>query len=155
MSSQHAAAPSPASKQDGLLHLCLNGPQTPKSSVLPLQVVGVLCVFYWPAPILLKQGYLVLTGVVVAYVFTFIPEWTTWVLLLAMALYDLWAVLTPHGPLKVSVPRLKACSRHVWTEGAVSCHLAACCAVGRAFLQGECRLECSVPQGSCAAKPAC
>eukprot|EP00891_Asterochloris_glomerata_P002404 jgi/Astpho2/2404/e_gw1.00044.70.1_t len=66
-------------------------------------VVGVLCVFYWPAPILLKQGYLVLTGVVVAYVFTFIPEWTTWVLLLAMALYDLWAVLTPHGPLKVLV----------------------------------------------------
>jgi len=29
-----------------------------------------------------------------------VPEWTTWVLLLGMALYDLWAVLSPVGPLK-------------------------------------------------------
>lgn len=97
---------SPASKPDRVLNWYLKRPHTPVYPVLPLQVVGVLCVFYWPAPILLKQGYLVLTGVVVAYVFTFIPEWTTWVLLLAMALYDLWAVLTPHGPLKVRVPCL-------------------------------------------------
>ena len=50
----------------------------------------------------MKQGYLVVTGVVTAYMFTFIPEWTTWVMLVAMALYDLCAVLTPHGPLKVN-----------------------------------------------------
>ncbi len=54
----------------------------------------------------MKQGYLVVTGVVTAYMFTFIPEWSTWVMLLAMALYDLWAVLTPHGPLKVSLHSL-------------------------------------------------
>ena len=65
------------------------------------QVVGVGSVFFWPAPVLLKQGYLVVTGVVTAYMFTFIPEWTTWTLLIAMALYDLYAVLTPGGPLKV------------------------------------------------------
>ena len=64
-------------------------------------MVGVIVLFFWPAPILMKQGYLVITGVVTAYMFTFIPEWSTWVMLLAMALYDLWAVLTPHGPLKV------------------------------------------------------
>ena len=39
-------------------------------------------------------------GTVTAYVFTFVPEWTTWALLVAMALYDLWAVLSPGGPLK-------------------------------------------------------
>lgn len=43
------------------------------------------------------------TGVVVAYIFTSIPAWTTWVLLVAMALYDLFAVLTPHGPLQMLV----------------------------------------------------
>ena len=51
---------------------------------------------------MMKQGYLIVTGVATAYMFTFIPEWSTWVLLLAMALYDICAVLTPHGPLKVS-----------------------------------------------------
>lgn len=65
------------------------------------QVVGVTALFFWPAPLGLKQGYLVVVGVVTAYIFTFVPEWTTWVLLLGMALYDLWAVLSPVGPLKV------------------------------------------------------
>ena len=65
------------------------------------QVVGVIALFFGPAPTIMKQCYLIATGVVTAYMFTFIPEWSTWVLLLAMALYDLCAVLTPHGPLKV------------------------------------------------------
>jgi uncharacterized membrane protein YgcG len=92
-------------------------------------IVGSTCLFFTPAPLLLKQarfgdvctvcgqssapcsssrehamqGYLMWTGVVVAYVFTSIPTWTTWVLLVAMALYDLLAVLTPHGPLQMLV----------------------------------------------------
>ncbi len=66
-------------------------------------MVGVTALFFWPAPILMKQGYLVVTGMVTAYMFTFIPEWSTWVMLIAMALYDLCAVLTSHGPLKVSL----------------------------------------------------
>lgn len=49
------------------------------------------------------QIYLMWTGVVVAYIFTSIPQWTTWVLLVAMALYDLFAVLTPSGPLQMLV----------------------------------------------------
>ena len=63
-------------------------------------MVGVIGLFFWPSPILMKQGYLILTGCIVAYVFTWIPEWTTWTLLVMMALYDLCAVLTPGGPLK-------------------------------------------------------
>lgn len=47
--------------------------------------------FVLPAPLLLKQCYLVVTGVATAYVFTWIPEWTTWVMLLCMALYDVVA----------------------------------------------------------------
>ena len=65
--------------------------------------------FFWPAPVLLKQGYLVVTGVVTAYMFTFVPEWTTWTLLIAMALYDLYAVLVPGGPLKVLLSTATQC----------------------------------------------
>ena len=42
-------------------------------------------------PLPLCQGYLIITGVSVAYVFTWIPEWTTWILLVAMAAYDIIA----------------------------------------------------------------
>ncbi|XP_031248174.1 presenilin-like protein At2g29900 isoform X2 [Pistacia vera] len=48
-------------------------------------------------------GYLVVIGMLVAYWFTLLPEWTTWVLLVAMALYDLAAVLLPVGPLRLLV----------------------------------------------------
>ncbi|GMH42762.1 hypothetical protein BSKO_10681 [Bryopsis sp. KO-2023] len=66
-------------------------------------VVGMLGLFFWPSPLLLKQGYLVVVGVIVAYIFTWTPEWTSWVLLVFMALYDLCAVLAPGGPLKALV----------------------------------------------------
>ena len=82
-----------------------------------MQVVGVGSLFFWPAPVLLKQGYLVVTGVVTAYMFTFVPEWTTWTLLIAMALYDLYAVLVPGGPLKVPPLRLFAPGGAFWRGG--------------------------------------
>ncbi|XWS51230.1 hypothetical protein CRYUN_Cryun12cG0158700 [Craigia yunnanensis] len=66
-------------------------------------VVGVLAVFMSKMAILVTQGYLVLIGMLVAYWFTLLPEWTTWVLLVALALYDLAAVLLPVGPLRLLV----------------------------------------------------
>jgi len=66
-------------------------------------VVGVLVTFFWPAPLVIKQGYLIFIGTVVAFYFTRIPEWTTWALLVAMAAYDVVAVLAPGGPLRVLV----------------------------------------------------
>mmetsp|Transcript_16834 Transcript_16834/g.27033 ORF Transcript_16834/g.27033 Transcript_16834/m.27033 type:complete len:119 (-) Transcript_16834:33-389(-) len=71
--------------------------------VYNFSIVGVLVTFFWPAPLLLKQMYLIFIGTVVAFYFTRIPEWTTWVLLVAMAVYDLFAVLMPGGPLRVLV----------------------------------------------------
>jgi len=65
---------------------------------------GVGALFLLPAsPLALKQMYLVVTGVVTAFIFTYVPEWTTWALLGAMAAYDLYAVLTPNGPLRLLV----------------------------------------------------
>lgn len=68
-------------------------------------VVGVLSIFAEgiPIPILLRQVYMVLLGIIVAAWFTNLPEWTTWTLLVALALYDLVAVLAPGGPLKILV----------------------------------------------------
>ncbi|XP_027168046.1 presenilin-like protein At2g29900 [Coffea eugenioides] len=66
-------------------------------------VVGVLATFMENFAIFIKQGYLVVVGMLVAYWFTLLPEWTTWVLLVAMALYDLAAVLLPGGPLRLLV----------------------------------------------------
>lgn len=65
--------------------------------------VGVLAVFISKMAILVTQGYLVLIGMLVAYWFTLLPEWTTWALLVALALYDLAAVLLPVGPLRLLV----------------------------------------------------
>lgn len=49
----------------------------------------------------MKQTFLVLISVIVAYYFvTQIAEWTTWTMLVFMAIYDLYAVLTPNGPLR-------------------------------------------------------
>lgn len=66
-------------------------------------VVGVFAVFMLKFSILITQGYLVLIGVLVAYFFTLLPEWTTWVLLVALAIYDVAAVLLPVGPLRLLV----------------------------------------------------
>ncbi|KAL7225687.1 hypothetical protein ACSBR1_020944 [Camellia fascicularis] len=71
--------------------------------LLNFTVVGVLSVFSRAVPIFLKQGFMVALGIIVAAWFTNLPEWTTWVLLIALALYDLVAVLAPGGPLKILV----------------------------------------------------
>ncbi|XP_028121252.1 presenilin-like protein At1g08700 [Camellia sinensis] len=49
-------------------------------------VVGVLSVFSRAVPIFLKQGFMVALEIIVATWFTNLPEWTTWVLLIALAL---------------------------------------------------------------------
>jgi len=52
-------------------------------------------------PIALHQAALVAVAVLTAFWFTLLPEWTTWALLVAMAIYDLAAVLLPGGPLRM------------------------------------------------------
>ncbi|KAK4377848.1 hypothetical protein RND71_004144 [Anisodus tanguticus] len=66
-------------------------------------ILGVISVFSQGVPILLNQTYMVALGIIVAAWFTKLPEWTTWVVLIALALYDLVAVLAPGGPLKMLV----------------------------------------------------
>lgn len=67
-------------------------------------IVGVIAIFYQKGiPILATQVYLVCTSVILAWNFARFDEWTCWALLVMLALYDLCAVLTPCGPLKMLV----------------------------------------------------
>ena len=66
-------------------------------------IVGVLAVFLSKTAILVTQTYLVIIGMLAAYWFTMLPERTTWMLLVAISLYDLAAVLLPGGPLRLLV----------------------------------------------------
>jgi hypothetical protein len=63
-------------------------------------VVGMISVFYYAHP-KLGQAYLVAMSVIMAWMLARLPEWSTWAILIAVALYDILAVLCPGGPLKM------------------------------------------------------
>lgn len=64
-------------------------------------IVGVLAIFYNNGiPKFVTQGYLVTSSVVLAWQLSYFNDWTAWTLLVMLALYDLFAVLSPYGPLK-------------------------------------------------------
>lgn len=67
-------------------------------------VVGTVAIFYQKGiPQVINQSYLVLTSVIVAWQLSYFNDWMAWALLIMLALYDLFAVLTPCGPLKALV----------------------------------------------------
>ncbi|GKY97280.1 hypothetical protein MPSEU_000686400 [Mayamaea pseudoterrestris] len=67
-------------------------------------LVGCGAIFYGKGiPLTVTQGYLVASSVIVAWQFSYFDPWTTWLLLIMLALYDLFAVLSPCGPLKALV----------------------------------------------------
>jgi hypothetical protein len=67
-------------------------------------IVGVMAIFYQTGiPMIITQGYLVATTVILAWNLSKFDEWTCWALLVALAFWDLCAVLTPCGPLQLLV----------------------------------------------------
>jgi presenilin 1 len=64
--------------------------------------LGSFAVFF-TAPSIVKQGYLVCVSVIMAWSLSKLPDWSNWSILIALAVYDLFAVLSPCGPLKALV----------------------------------------------------
>ncbi|KAL9545551.1 hypothetical protein MBANPS3_007101 [Mucor bainieri] len=65
-------------------------------------VVGVVAIF-WKSPLWVQQVYLVLVSAATSISMLRMPPWTTWTVLIAVAIYDLFAVLCPAGPLRLLI----------------------------------------------------
>ncbi|EED95480.1 presenilin, partial [Thalassiosira pseudonana CCMP1335] len=73
-------------------------------SMFNFAVVGVTSIFYAKGiPPYITQTYLICSSVIIAWQLSHFDTISTWTLLIMLALYDLCAVLTPVGPLRLLV----------------------------------------------------
>ncbi|KAL0140704.1 presenilin family protein [Mucor lusitanicus] len=75
-------------------------------------VVGLVSIF-WKGPLWLQQSYLTIMSSLMAFSLTGLEQWTTWILLGLLAVWDLIAVLCPFGPLRLLIESSRNQQREV------------------------------------------
>ncbi|XGW11212.1 hypothetical protein V3C99_012591 [Haemonchus contortus] len=81
----------------------------PVSVVLVVFIIGnfvavSLLAIFWKGPMKVQQGSLIALGAMTALtLLQFVPKWTCWLLVVVIAVWDVIAVLTPCGPLRMLV----------------------------------------------------
>ena len=69
-------------------------------------VAGLFSVF-GIVPRLVNQAYLVVMSALMSYIFRTLPSWSIWTILAVLVLWDLFAVLSKYGPLRILVEAAK------------------------------------------------
>lgn len=118
--------------------------------VYNLAMTGLTCLYY-KGPFLLHQGYMIYVSVLMALILEeSFPEWTSWILLILISFWDIFAVLCVVGPLKILLDTAKERNEPLFPALVFSTSSAWCYGLAGSTLARKCNIPMSLQR--CAAR---